>query len=182
MTTGVKMKNLSMIKMCLSILTLILLAVFGCDMRFKPYSNATYKFKMKYPKTWQLRENAEGAAVVFISPKETPLDTYSENLSVVIQNLNGRPMPLAQYTQEAIYQLTRTLKNIQALNSSGFSLSGRAAHKFEYVFKSDFKIKIMHIWTLKDKMSYQITFGCDMDRCDDYMATVNEMIDSFEFD
>ena len=176
------MKNLSMIKMCLSILTLILLAVFGCDMRFKPYSNATYKFKMKYPKTWQLRENAEGAAVVFISPKETPLDTYSENLSVVIQNLNGRPMPLAQYTQEAIYQLTRTLKNIQALNSSGFSLSGRAAHKFEYVFKSDFKIKIMHIWTLKDKMSYQIPFGCDVDRCDDYMATVNEMIDSFEFD
>ena len=182
MTTGVKMKNLSMIKMCLSILAVSLLTTLGCDMRFKPYSNATYGFKIKYPKTWQVRENAEGAAVVFISPKETPLDTYSENLSIVIQNLNGRAMPLGQYTQEAIYQLTHTLRNIQVLGSSDLSLSGRAAHKFEYLIKGNLQIKVMHIWTLKDKAAYQITFGCDVDRCNEYMNTVNEMIDSFELE
>ncbi len=175
------MKKTWVLKFFLCGQILILLTVFGCDMRFKPYSNATYGFKIKYPKTWQIRENAEGAAVVFISPKETPLDTYSENLSIVIQNLNGRMMPLGQYTQEAIYQLTHTLKNIQVLNSNDLLLSGRASHKFEYVIKGDLQIKIMHIWTLKDKAAYQITFGCDVDRCNDYMSTVNEMIDSFEF-
>lgn len=182
MTTGVKMKNLSMIKMCLFILTVILLTFFGCDTRFKPYSNATYGFKIKYPKTWELRENAEGAAVVFISPKETPLDTYSENLSIVVQELKGRVIPLGEYTQEAIYQLTHTLKNIQVVGNSDVLLSGGAAHKFEYLIKGNLQIKIMHIWTIRNKAAYQITFGCDVDRCNDYANTINEMIDSFELD
>ena len=163
-------------------LMLILLVTFGCDTRFKPYANATYKFKIKYPKTWEVRENADGAAVVFISPKETPLDPYSENVSIVVQNLKGRMIPLGEYSQEAIYQLTRTFQNVQVLGSSDVLLSGRAAHKFEYVIKSNLQIKILHIWTLKDKTAYQITFGCDVDRCNDYMNTVNEMIDSFELE
>lgn len=163
-------------------LILLSLSILGCDMRFKPYSNTTYRFKIKYPKTWELRENAEGVAAVFVSPRETPLDTYSENVSIVVQELKGRIIPLGEYTQEAIYQLTNTFKDIQVIESSPVLLSGKSAHKFEYVIKGNLEIKIMHIWTLQNKAAYQITFGCDVDRCKDYMTTVSEMINSFELD
>ena len=164
-------------------LLLIIFTVLGCDTRFKSYHNAIYRITIKYPKTWQVRENTDGAVVVFISPKETPLDPYLENVSIVVQDLKGRRvMPLGEYTQEAIYQLTNTLKNVQVVSSSDVLLSGRPAHKFEYVIKSSLQIKVMHIWTLQGKAAYQITFGCDVDRCNDYMTTVNGMIDSFELE
>ena len=136
---------------------------------------------MKYPKTWQFRENVDGAAVVFISPKETPLDVYSENLNIVVQDLHGRMMPLAQYSQQAIYQLINSFRNdVQVLGSNDMSLSGLPAHKFEYQIKGKLKLRIMHIWMIKDRKAYQLTFGCDVDRCNEYMPLVNEMIESFE--
>lgn len=178
-----EMKKTLIIKIFIYVQTLILLTAFGCDMRFKSYHNSTYGIKIKYPRTWEARENAEGVVVVFVSPKETPLDPYSENLSIVVQDLKGhRLMSLGEYTQEAIYQLTHTFKNIQVVSSSDVLLSGRSAHKFEYIIKGNLQIKIMHIWTFKDRAAYQITFGCDVDRCNDYMSTVNEMIDSLELE
>ena len=123
-------------------LVFMFFALLGCAGELKPYHHPTYGFHIKYPKTWDVRENTDGAAVVFVSPKETPLDLYSENLSVVVQELKGRMMPLGEYTQEAIYQITQTFKKeIQVTGSNDLTLSARPAHRFEYIIKNHLQIK-----------------------------------------
>ena len=154
--------------------------VFGCDNPFSVYKNSQNKIKIKYPKTWKVSENKDGAAAIFISPKETVLDAYQENLSIVIQNLPQSLMPLKQYSKEAVNQITQTLKNIQVLRNEETSLSGSPAYRFEYIIKLNFNLKITHVWTIINKKTYQLTFGCDMDHCKNYENFASTMFATFE--
>lgn len=151
----------------------------GCDNKFSTYRSATYGIELKYPKQWAKKENIDGAAVILLSPKETPLDVYTENFSVVVQQLSGQMVSLVEYTHLAITQLTQTFENIQVLSSSNTFLGGRPAHRFEYLIKDKIQTKVIQIWTLKDKIAYQVTFACDLDRCEEYLPLVNQMFDSF---
>ena len=158
----------------------IIVFIGGCDNTFTLYKNPQNKIKIKYPKTWKVIENKDGAAAIFISPKETALDAYQENLSIVIQNLPQSLMPLRQYSKEAVNQITQTLKNIQVVRNEETSLSGSPAYRFEYIIKLNFNLKITHVWTIINNKTYQLTFGCDMDHCKDYDDFASTMFATFE--
>ncbi len=170
-------RNIISVLLCLQILT-----VAGCDNQFSVYKNPQYKIKIKYPKTWKVIENKDGAVAIFVSPKETSLDVYNENLSIVVQNLPQSSMPLRQYTKEAINQITKTIRNLEVVGDEEAVLAENPAHRFEYIIKMNFNLKIIHLWTIKNKKAYQLTFGCDVDHCKDYLGTARTMFDSFQLE
>ena len=154
----------------------------GCtDSNLAVYRNKEVNIKIKYPKTWRLIENTDGAAVIFVSPKETSLDYYQENLNVVVQELpRVGAMPLKLYSIEAVNQITRTIPNIEVVSNHDTILSQNLAHRFEYIIKSNFNLRVIHLWAINNRKAYQVTFACDVDHCDKYMPLANAMFDSFE--
>ena len=164
------------------LLVIVFIMYMGRDLLI-PYTNSGYKFSMNYPANWVKVENYEGAAAVFVAPKQNSYDTFQENLSVVIQNQAENAMSLQKYTDTAIYQIKVVFKEgIQVLESESGSayLAGKPAYKFVYVTKMAPEFKIMHVWTLDGTRAYQVTYTAAISDFDEYKNIVDKMIQSFQ--
>ena len=153
----------------------------GCDNHFSMYKNSQYKFRIKYPKTWQVVENTDGAAVVFVAPKENSLDVYQENFSIAVQSTRSSGhMP--EYTRDVLHQIVNISPDIQIVRNEQEILSENAAHRLEYIQQLNYHLKIIRIWTMVGDNTYDLIFACDVDRCDDYMGIVNTLLSSFKME
>ncbi len=178
-------KKLLKKKSCIRLILLLVMLISVCircgsNGNFKVYQNSNYRIKIKYPKNWTLQENRDGAVVVFMAPREVPVDVFQENVNIVVQDLSGQVITLQQYTATAINQLTRVFKSVKILDSGPTYWGGKPAHKVEYIMQANVSLRLMHIWMIKGKKAYQFTFAADADRYDEYMETVQTMINSFQ--
>ncbi|HPN88405.1 MAG TPA: PsbP-related protein [Candidatus Omnitrophota bacterium] len=148
---------------------------------FKNYVNNAYGFSMKYPASWNYKENVDGAAVVFFAPPENALDIFAENVNVVVQNLSAKRMSLKQYTDIAIDQMKAVFgDNLEILQSEPMSLSGEFGYKFVFIGKGpQGNFKFWCSWTMKDKNAYQVTYAALFPQYDKYIGQVEGMVKSF---
>ena len=144
------------------------------------YRHPTDHFSIRYPPSWGKVTNKDGASVIFISPKQSALDTFRENVNVVVQNLASNPMSLQKYTDTAIFQVKVVFKSgIVEVESKSIYLDGKPGYKFAYLVKGDRDIKIMHVWTIDHSRAYQVTFTALASEFDQYQDTFEKMIKSF---
>ena len=158
-----------------------ILTTTGCDNHFAMYKNSQYKFRIKYPKTWQVVENTDGAAVVFVSPKENSLDVYQENFGIAVQptRVSGH---MLEYTRDALHQIVNISPDIQIVRNEPEILSENAARRLEYIQQLNNHLKITRVWTMIGDNTYDLIFACDIDRCGDYLGIVNTLFSSFKVD
>lgn len=149
---------------------------------FKEYSSAKEKFTMRYPADWTLREDVEGAAVIFFTPLENEFDIFKENVNIIVQEVPEKLLDLEKYTDMAIRQMKAVFKeNLIPLDSSKTYLAGLPAYKFVYLGKGpEAELKIMHIWAIKKNKAYQFTYTAISSKFDLYIDDVEKMINSFK--
>ena len=158
--------------------------------KFRLYTNDQIGFSIKYPADWAVRENMMSEIpVVFVSPKEGPLDVFQENLSVVVQDLSQvstRKLSFDMYTQIAIQQIVGVFKErIEVLEEAPTRLAGRQAYRFVYqgTDKTDpLLFKIMHVWCLDKGRGFQLNYGGLTARFDQYLGDAKVMIKSFKIE
>ena len=145
------------------------------------YKSKDGSFRMKYPVSWQLSENHGGAAVFFQSPKENDLDTFYENVNVVVQDLRSGAMTLNEYSDVAMNQVKAVFKDsIVVVEEKRYSLSQQEGFKFVFIGKgADLEVQMMCVWTIKDDIAYQITYVAERDSFEKYIAVVEKLISSF---
>ena len=98
-----KLINLTIIVVSI-LLVIVLIIYMGRDLLIN-YKHPGYKFSLNYPANWVKLENYQGAAIVFIAPKQNSYDTFQENVSILIQSLADNVMSLQKYTDTAIFQV-----------------------------------------------------------------------------
>ena len=124
-------------------------------------------------------ENTEGAAVLFVSPKENSLDVYRENFAIAVQSTRASGhMP--EYTRDVLHQIVNISPDIQIVRNESEILSENAAHRLEYIQQLKYHLKIIRIWTMIGDNTFDLIFACDVDRCSDYMGIVDTMFSSFK--
>ncbi len=164
----------------LVVLLVGVLVIFRSMFFMKSYQNKANHFAIKYPGSWIKEENFGGAAVVFKSPLESGLDTFSENVNVVVQDATQARMSLEKYTETALLQIRMSFKeNIEMVESRGDFLNGKPAYRFVYIGRGDIEFKIMHVWTIVGDRAYQITYTSLLSYYDQYIHQVEKMIKSF---
>lgn len=151
------------------------------EYRFLKYHSNRYGFSVRYPVQWSLTENKDGAAVIFTSPMATKLDTFSENVNIVVQDISSRPMDLQKYTQTAINQMQVVFdQNLEIVESSPAMLAGLPAHKFVFIGKGpDTELEFMSVWTLDNLTAYQITYTAPSSGYKQYLLKAQGIINSF---
>ena len=139
------------------------------------------RFTVSYPADWRMAENYHEAAVVFQTPQANALDTFYENVSIVIQDLRANPLSLRKYSEIAVDQVKAVFENnIIVLEEQSTYLSGQAGFKFVYVGRGEeLDIQMMSIWTVKDEFAYQINFTATAASYDKYWPKVEALIKSF---
>lgn len=166
------------------ILILTVSILYFQEYRFLKYHSHRYGFSVRYPAQWSLTENKDGAAVIFSSPMATKLDTFSENVNIVVQDISSRPMDLQKYTQTAITQMQVVFdQNLEIVESSPAMLAGRPAHKFVFIGRGpDTELEFMSVWTLDNLTAYQITYTALSSGYEQYRAKAKGIINSFSLE
>ena len=176
----------SLIIMLVSLLSLWLIGgvlwIFGKEWRFLKYQNEAAGFSIRYPLRWSLQENQNGASVIFSSPVENKLDFFQENVNVVVADISQKPMSLVEYSQLAVNQMKVVFKeNIEVIESGPTYLSGKPAHRFVYIGRGpEAELKFLMVWTIDEKVAYQVTYAALASTYDIYIKKIEKMIKSFE--
>ncbi|MCR4338162.1 MAG: hypothetical protein NUV91_10200 [Candidatus Omnitrophica bacterium] len=153
---------------------------------YKEYRNAPLGIKIKYPEYWRVVENPSGggALVAFLSPKQTGLDTFLENVNISYVNLENNPMTLTQFSQETMSQLEGTLKgNIRVLLSRPVTLANRRG--YFYVYKGVGEnitnpMKYAHAWLVDGNDAYIVTYAGLEDEFNKHWREYKAMLRSFK--
>mgnify|MGYP001562363040 CR=1 FL=1 len=145
------------------------------------YENARYGFALKYPAAWSFGENQGGAAAIFYSPKENALDTFRENVNIVVQDISQNPMTLGKYTETAIGQMIAVFGiNLEILVSTQISIDNRPAHQFIFIGKGpDGSFQYQCRWTLAGTTAYQITYTAIASGYERHLAEAERVMNSF---
>ncbi len=149
--------------------------------RFELYDNPQARLKIKYPKSWTVNDKlGQGAVVAFLSPKQSDLDVFLDNVNIVVQDLSRNPMTIEQYNTLAIQQLTSVFNNLTILESHPVLWAGHAGHKLVYFAKGPMTdLKVMHVWMIDNNKAYQFTYTAVFAQYDKYVGLANTMVQSF---
>jgi len=180
-----RQNQLSTPMMITAVFAIILLIVLGFvyvkKYKRKSYKSYEYGISIKYPRSWSRIENMGGVAVQFMSPKDSDMDVFKENVNIVVQDISANPMGLQEYTDLAIKQMEVVFKDkIEVIESISYRLAGHEAHKFLYIGKGPrHNFKMMHVWTVVDDKAYQFTFTAIDAQFDSYYGQAENMLKSF---
>ena len=155
----------------------------GCsDFLFlQEYKNDSLDFKLKYPGDWTLQEGVQGAVAILLSPKETGLDKFQENVNISIQELGDQRLTLAALTQLITMQVREVLGNVRIIESSSYSLAGQPAQRIVYTVDIDYQLKMVSAWTIHNGRAYILTYTGEFDRFVAFMPKVEKIFGSFQF-
>ena len=180
--------NTSIKKLTAILIGVILLAgasnvgVVNGQQDFLTYENPTHGIKINYPGGWEkVEEQSELNIVAFYSPPEDEEDTFSERLSVDVDELLFKMKP-EDYIDDVIVNFKEIFTDFMIVESVGITLAGNPAHKLIFTTKgiSDLDVKVMFVVTIFEKKAYLILFYAEQQKYDDYLPVAQNMIDSFE--
>lgn len=165
-----------------SLLILLTIWLYSRPYKLLKYENNLYGFSLRYPATWSYKENQDGAAAIFMTPNENPLDTFRENVNIVIQDIPRQSPTLREYTKRAIFQLQVVFgQGLIILESKPAIIDGRAAHRFVFLSRIDnVDFRTMCMWTLAEGKAYQITYTALNAQYDKYIGQVKRLVRSFK--
>lgn len=144
---------------------------------FEAYDNKD--FIILYPGYWEAKEGYEGADAVFISPRKSIDDKFSENVNVLAQALSA-DWDMEKYTIFSVHQITAFLENGIVLESRPQILSGTQGRRILYIYKEkSLVMKTLAVFTISNNIAYVITYTAEESSYDNYISDIDKMIDSF---
>jgi hypothetical protein len=157
---------------------------------FLTYENPTYGIKIQYPTDWEKKEPTPYEVVFRFPPQENTSGTSSKYLLIIVNTLDPQEnMTLDQLTHDQIDFLKESFSDL-TLNeseSNATNLAGNPAYKVTFDHRNELQqgsspdYKLLQIWTIKGDKVYYITYRAELGRySDDYLQTIQKMIDSFE--
>ena len=159
----------------------IVLIVYNAG-QFADYQNSSYKFFVRYPKNWQVIESPQpGVAVVFLSPKETALDVFRENINITIQPVPDEIASIKTFSRTIIEQMTAVFKtNIKIIEDKPIAFGGRKGHRLVFEAPKPDNLKAVVAWTIRRDQAYILTFLTTIRKYPQSSSKVEEVLKSFQ--
>ena len=148
---------------------------------FTSYENTDHGFKLDYPEVWssQNRDDFFATGVTFFSPLEAESDNFKERVSVLVENLPS-DVSLDQYTEDSIAEIKK-LSDPNAGEAETVNFGAETGRQIVYVGEVNGNmVQRMQTWTITNNRAYILTYTAQPENYDDYLPTIEKMIDSFE--
>lgn len=162
---------------------LVVLMVVGvalADSQTNPsFSSAKLGFSLQYPDTWQVRENPNGRAVIFVDTtiKRGYLTSVTVNVGPVKPNV--RLSDADKLVQETFETLLTDYKLYQ---KEPGTLGGSAATQLLFTARQGkFLFAGFVVYTVRSGRLYSFTFECDRQNYERLRATGGTILGSFNF-
>jgi hypothetical protein len=149
------------------------------SMNLVPYTNAAAGFSMSVPQGWQKVERAPTHDDPTAVTLYLPTNNKSEQIYVFATPAGGTDFDKVTTTNLDSAQTLQDNKKIQMQESSESSFAGQTGYKIVYTI-NDLGLKRMQIWTVKNDTVYQFNYDAQPQHYNDYIATIQNMADSFK--
>ena len=148
--------------------------------QFSEYRDAQYKFTIKYPSNWRIMIHPQvNVAVVFLRPKDTALDTLTENFNVTVQPVPSEILTISAFSAAVKRQMTGTFgKSIKVVEDKPLQWGWHQGHEMVFEAPSPDHLKMVNAWVLRGDLVYILTFLGDMNKYAKDGIIVDEMIHS----
>lgn len=176
-----------MIRTCVLALALILVSTAcgdddpGTHTRF---SSDQYPFSVSYPTEWRVERDTFGTIVIFLSPLLDADDTFSENVNVVVEDLQGEALTLAEYMDLTMEVLEEVIEDFRVVVEGPDTLGGEPAHFIEYT-GTEPSVGVSLTWrqtiTIHGSHAYVITYTGERDYSE-FRDTALLIFDSWEWE
>ena len=150
--------------------------------QFTDYQDPSYKFAVHYPSKWQvIKAPQAGVAVVFLSPKESALDVFRENINVTVQPVPDDIASIKTFSQTITEQMKAVFQsNIKILEDKPFVFSGRQGHRMVFEAHQPDRLKAMVVWTIRKGQAYILTYITTIRKYPQSSSKVEEVLKSFQ--
>jgi hypothetical protein len=149
------------------------------DMTKTSFSKDNYE--IQYPINWRLdTSRLMGTEFFVFSPLENETDKFSENVNVLIQNLEGHNIDLKAYKEITDNQLKNMVNDSEIYESAIIKTDNKEYYKAVYAMtQGKFRLKITSICFIKNDKAYLVTFSAELDKYDQYKKAGEEILTSF---
>ncbi len=143
------------------------------------YSSAALGFSLKYPDTWQLRENPNGRTVMFVDA--TVKKGYLSSVTVTAGPVKPN-VTLVSADRLIQDTFTTILTDYKLYKKESGSLGGSAATQLLFTARQGkFLFAGFVVYTVRAGRLYSFTFECDRQNYDRLRATGGTILGSFTF-
>ncbi|MEG4285711.1 serine/threonine-protein kinase [Microcoleus sp. A006_D1] len=148
------------------------------------YQSSAHNFKIKYPEKWEKQELQNPVindVVVFISPKKTAADSYQEQITISIEDLQQKPMSLDEYNKLSLAQIKNNFTDVKILEENSKTVANNRGYTVVFDDKDgQTNTKKMLTWTLINNKAYVITYTAEKSEYSEYLKTAEAMMNSLE--
>jgi hypothetical protein len=144
-----------------------------------PFVDKAAGFQMQVPQGWS-KDQPTGAQPPIAVIVYLPTNNQSE--SVFVNNVSANGADFDNVTSTNLQNAQTLVNNNQiTMQESGLtSWAGQNAYKLVYTINSS-GLQCMQIWTVYNGTMYQITYNAQPQHYNQYLSTVTQMINSFQF-
>lgn len=106
-------------------------------------------------------------------------------MNIIIQDLNGQPMTLEEYTNLTKNQITQALGSSAIVSIKDLNFAGQQAKEIVYTMPKNpmqgrnLNLKLRQVWFIKDNNAYLLTYTAQSSEYDNYLKTAKGIFDSF---
>ena len=144
------------------------------------YTNSEYGFSCDYPKDWDVEEDLAGMVVVFAGPLVGEYD-YMVNINTVTEELPSK-ITVEDYGKMGELHLKKSFPDYVNVHEYTTTISGLPAIVRTFTATvTDFPLKDIQAFLIKDKVAYIITYDVTVDSHDEYADCFELVINSFKF-
>jgi hypothetical protein len=157
---------------------------------FLTYGSSVYGFKIQYPSTWEtiefsgeVEEGNRKIIVNFVSPLENPSDTFREYLIIERGPVEPQSGASLRSSVNTYITLLKSLPNFKLIESNTVPFAKTSAEKLVYSYNNPEVgvTKTMDMLTIKNNKLYLLSFNSDAIKYNNYLPTIQKMLDSFSF-
>lgn len=143
--------------------------------QFTTYEDTTKGITISYPVDWYFEDRGP-TGITFFIPKQSESDLSNAGVNLRIKETNNT---LQQYTENRINGFKNAFPDFKLESSSPYTLNGSPGHKIIFMVKEkEQTIKSMQIWTIINKIAYDITYKNNPSTFDKYTSIIERMANS----
>lgn len=161
------------------------------DEEFNLYQDSVFDFEFLFPKNWtyQATDNftltdPQSQQTISLGKMVslTPSNSSNQNINVVLQDLSGRKLDFAAYTELSLSQLKQVITDLEIISEEDITIAGQPAKSIEYTGQQGGQtFKWFQVWFVKDQTAYLMTYTALTDAYETHIQAVRSLVESFTF-
>lgn len=155
----------------------------GISLKYAKYSKEGYA--IEYPETWQIdTSNRIKVELSLFSPKESEIDSFSENVNLIVrdlalQHLNSNTT-LDEFEKFSESQITKFAENLKGFSAKKIVLNNTEGYEINFdMTYQKYRLHTRQYYFIKNARSIVLTFSCEQEKLEKYQPIWIRISNSF---